>query len=90
MGGVGTQAEKCYHNCKLPIVLGTEDGTTIEGTFEPPTVPNSMLLGLLGLASCRDSRFIIDPFNNVTYQVGPGYYNIMNALPPGSHIFLAL
>eukprot|EP00969_Alexandrium_andersonii_P361010 15456634-Alexandrium_andersonii.AAC.1 len=60
------------------------DGSPIEGTYETPTVPHSTLPALLGLASARQSRMIIDTFTNRVYMCGPGDYDLEARLPPGT------
>ena len=82
--GVGRGGEKCTHNCVLPIALKDEDGNVITGTFDTPTVPQSTLPALLGLTAARHARMIIDTISNEVYMVGPGEYNLMTAMPPGT------
>ena len=83
--GVGQGGQKCPENNELPIALEAADGTASIGTFDTPTVPNSSLPALLGLAACRASRIIIDTPKNAIYMVGSDEdYDLMSALPPGT------
>ena len=64
-----------------------KDGNAITGTYDTPTVPNSTLPALLGLAAARQSRMVIDTINNTVCMIGPGEYNVLSALPPGTQRF---
>ena len=75
------------HNCKLPIALGTDDGKVITGTYEVPTVPKSTLPALLGLTAATECRMLIDTLSQKVYMLGPGDYDLMKALPPGTTCF---
>ena len=55
-------------------------------TLKTPTVPNSDLPGLLGLQSLRRARTIIDTETNKLYMLGPGDYDIMKVMPPGTTV----
>ena len=55
-------------------------------TLKVPTVPDSGLPGLLGLQSLRTARSIIDTETNKLYMLGPGNYDLMSALPPGTSV----
>ena len=85
--GVGQGGEKCLHNCVLPVSLMNAAGQRITGTFDTPTVPRSQLPALLGLNAARESRMIIDTMRNVIYMAGPGEYDLLQALPPGTQQF---
>ena len=52
-----------------------------------PTVPNSALPALLGLTAATERRVLIDTITQKVYMLGPGDYDIMKALPPGSTCF---
>ncbi|MFM7982511.1 MAG: hypothetical protein ACKPKO_24635, partial [Candidatus Fonsibacter sp.] len=49
--------------------------------------PRSQLPALLGLNAARESRMLIDTMRNAIYMVGPGDYDLMQALPPGTQQF---
>ena len=85
--GVGQGGEKCLHNCILPVSLLNATGQRVTGTFDTPTVPHSQLPALLGLNAARESRMLIDTMRNAIYMVGPGDYDLMQALPPGTQQF---
>ena len=63
-----------------------QDGNTVAGTYDTPTVPNSTLPALLGLAAARQSPMVIDTINNIVYMIGSGEYDLLSALPPGTQI----
>ena len=85
--GVGQGGEKCLHNCVLPVSLMNATGQRVTGTFDTPTVPHSQLPALLGLNAARESRMIIDTMRNTIYMAGPGEYDLLQALPPGTQQF---
>ena len=55
-----------------------------KGTFDTPVVPKSMLPALLGLDSTRRCRGIIDTVSLVLHLCGPGEFDLLKALPPGT------
>jgi hypothetical protein len=59
----------------------------IEGEITMPTVSNSELPGLLGLTALRKNRAILDLSTLKMYFVGPGDYDLLAALPPGTDCF---
>ena len=85
--GVGQGGEKCLHNCVLPVSLMNATGQRVTGTFDTPTVPHSQLPALLGLNAARESRMVIDTMRNTIYMAGPGEYDMLQALPPGTQQF---
>ena len=83
--GVGHGSQSCTHNCRIPVMLRTVQGTSNEGTFEAPIVPNSELPGLLGLHSMRNARALLDMSTLQLHLCGPG--NVQYNLPPGSDTY---
>ena len=73
--GVGNGTQACDVDCKLPVALRQADGVTVSiGHITTPTVPSSMIPGLLGLTAVRKNRAIID-FNTLKLCFcGPGDY----------------
>ena len=63
------------------------DGTHSKGTFQIPVVNNSSLPGLLGLQSMRDRNAILDMKTLQLHLCGPGDYDLLSALPPGTESF---
>ena len=59
----------------------------MSGTYDTPTIPNSQLPALLGLTAARNGRVIIDAARNRVYMVGPGEYDLLTALPPGTQSY---
>jgi hypothetical protein len=84
VSGVGSGAQVCTHNVKLPIAIPCKDGSIIKGTFDTPVVPNSPLPALLGLDSTRRMRGIIDTNDLCLYLLGPGDYDLKAAMPDGT------
>ena len=87
VSGVGTGTQKCTHNVKLPIAMCRTDGTHSSGSFQVPVVPNSELPGLLGLQSMRDRVAILDMNKLQLHFCGPGDYDLVRHLPPGTETF---
>jgi len=85
VSGVGSGSQVCNYNTHIPIAIPTQDGT-ISATLKTPTVPNSDLPGLLGLQSLRQARTIIDTETNKLYMLGPGDYDMMKIMPPGTTV----
>ena len=63
------------------------DGTHSRGTFQIPVVNNSHLPGLLGLQSMRDRNAVLDMKTLQLHLCGPGDYDLIPALPPGTESF---
>jgi len=79
--GVGHGSQKCEWKACVPLAL--QEGAS--GDFTAPVVPNSEIPPLLGLATLRRLRAIVDTFQNKLYLCGPGDVEIL--LPPGSSEF---
>ena len=87
MRGVGHGGHIWTHTCVLPVSRIDETGNPTVGTFETPTVPNSELPALLGLDTIKKCRMLIDAARNQVYMIGPGDYDLMRHLPPGTQRF---
>ena len=88
VSGVGNGHQECHYDCKLPIALKPDDGTgSILGSLTIPSVPNSELPGLLGLAALRKNRAILDLSSMQLHFCGPGDIKIESGLPPGTETF---
>ena len=87
VSGVGNGSQECTHNCVLPIAMRRLDGTHSRGTFQIPVVNGSTLPGLLGLQSMRDRNAILDMKTLQLHLCGPGDYDLLPALPPGTESF---
>ena len=83
--GHGSQA--ATHNCILPSCSGRLDGSFHPGFFEAPIVKDSNLPGLLGLTSLQNKRAILDLVNNQLHFLGPGDFDLRQALPAGTESF---
>ena len=55
-----------------------------KASYNSPTVNNSMIPGLLGLVAMSGLRGIIDTVNFRFYAAGPGDFDLLKALPPGT------
>ena len=58
--GVGHGSQACSNNVRLPVDLTSQDGSTMQGTYDAPVVNGSQIPGLLGLHSMEASRGILD------------------------------
>ena len=63
------------------------DGTHSWCTFQIPVVNDSTLPGLLGLQSLRDRNAILDMKTLRLHFCGPGDYDLLPALPPGTESY---
>ena len=87
VSGVGHGAQSCEWDSHLPVALATRGSggkEMLSGTLTVPTIHASNLPGLLGLASLKQNRALIDTVSNRVYFMGPGDYNLAKALPPGT------
>ena len=73
--GVGKCGEKCTHNCILFVALLNTEGLPVSGTFDTPTVSDSLLPALFSLSAAWESRMIIYTSKSTIYMAGAGYYN---------------
>ena len=90
VGGVGNGTQTCGYDCNLPVAFRHADkDETMEGHINIPTVHNSELPGLLGLTALRKNGAILDLRTLKVYFTGPGDYDLMTALPPGTESFQA-
>ena len=87
VSGVGHGSQSASHNCVLPSCFQKLDGSFHSGSFEAPIVKDSDLPGLLGLTSLKNRRAILDLVTNQLHFLGPGDYDLMTALPPGTDTF---
>ena len=87
VSGVGHGSQTASHNCVLPSCFQKLDGSFHSGSFEAPIVKDSDLPGLLGLTSLKNRRAILDLVTNQLHFLGPGDYDLMTALPPGTDTF---
>ncbi len=84
VSGVGKGSQTCAVNVKLPVAIKKHSEECINGSVAKPTVANSSLPGLLGLASLRASRAVIDGHKNRVYVMGTSEYELASALQPGT------
>ena len=85
VGGVGRGAQVCSNNCRMPIAITRDDGSTASGTFSSPVVSSSGCPALLGLRSLQENRAILDMSRNLLHFAAPGEVTIK--LPPGSETY---
>jgi len=85
--GVGNGAQSCNYDCTLPIALKQKDKSVAMGKLIIPTVSGSDLPGLLGLSALRKNRGILDLNTMDLHFCGPGDYDLLKALPPGTDTF---
>ena len=88
VSGVGHGSQQCHYACHLPIALRHDSTNDIsEGEISLPAVQNSDMPGLLGNQSLIDNNAIWDFKNMKLYFTGPGEYDLLRALPPGTDVF---
>ncbi|CAK0852886.1 unnamed protein product, partial [Prorocentrum cordatum] len=79
VGGVGSGSQQATRAHRYQLAL--QGGQA--ATYEAPVLPNSSVPELLGRASLRDQRILLDCFNNRMYRIGPGGYSLQLS-PDGS------
>ena len=94
VSGVGSGKQTAYHNIVAPVCIPTEpdpsvkefetEGKHVLGQYSAPVIPNTHIPGLLGKNALKKLRTIIDVNNDMMYWLGPGEYDILKHLPPGS------
>ena len=88
VSGVGNGHQECHYDCKLPVALQPGDGAaSIMGNLTIPSVPDSDLPGLLGLAALQKNRAVLDFSSMKLHFCGPGDIKIDPGLPPGTESF---
>ena len=88
VSGVGNGHQECHFDCKLPVSLKPISGETpILGKLTIPSVPESELPGLLGLAALRKNRAVLDFSSLKLHFCGPGDIKIESGLPAGTESF---
>ena len=90
VSGVGNGSQECVYDCELPVSLKNHDrdGVTT-GKITTPTVSGSDLPGLLGLQALKRNRTVMDLNTNKIYFLGPGDYDLLRAMPPGTDCYQA-
>ena len=89
VSGVGNGSQACAYDSHLPISMRTTTGQLKQGEMHTPTIPDSELPGLLGLAALKANRAVIDCHTNKIYFLGPGDYDLEKAMPCGTDIYQA-
>jgi len=87
VSGVGNGAQECRTDAILPICLRSSTGNMHSGTYETPVVANSTIPGLLGLVSLTEANGLLDLVNKKLYTLGPGDFDLLPVLPPGSECY---
>ena len=85
--GVGSTPSEARENITLPIGIRDTDGNATLCNAEMPVIANSSIPGLLGITSLRQRKSIIDLNDGKLYFVGPGDYDLAQALPPGTECY---
>ena len=83
VSGVGHGTQKCEFNCTIPCAFKTADGY-LAATYDTPVINDSTTPSLLGLNSMRRMRTVIDTNTFEAFLLGPGDYDLMTSLPPGT------
>ena len=93
VAGVGNGSQQANYNCRMPIAIEDINGEIETGDFEFPVLESQGIdgdtggedvPGLLGLDSLENQLSIIDHVHNRLYRCGPGEFDLMTALPPGT------
>jgi hypothetical protein len=88
VSGVAAGSQSCEFDCELPVAFEQADGQTASvGCVAAPTVSNSDLPGLLGLAALRMNRAKLDFSILKLFFCGPGDYDLPRGMPPGADSF---
>ena len=87
VSGVGSGSQVANHNVVLPICCQQLSGNHSSGSFETATVRKSGLPGIIGLASLTNRRAILDMNTKQLHFCGPGDYDLVKMLPPGTESF---
>ena len=87
VSGVGHGSDTAEYNVNLPIAVQTVNGECSTGTLDIPTISHSNIPGLLGLNSLTKRRAVIDCVTKKMYFMGPGDYNLEEAMPSGTQVF---
>ena len=92
VSGVGHGSQQATHDCYLPVAFRKKNGpegatTRAEGHISISSVQNSTLPGLMGLNALRKNRAVLDFNTQELLFLGPGDYDLMKAVPPGTDVF---
>ena len=88
VSGVGNGSQECHYDCELPVALhNVNRGDVSVGTITTPSIGGSDLPGLLGLQALRKNRAVLDMSTFKVYFLGPGDYDLMQAMPPGTDCY---
>ena len=93
VAGVGNGSQQANYNCRMPIAIEDINGEIETGDFEFPVLESTGtqgdtggedVPGLLGLDSLENQLSIVDHVHHRLYRCGPGDFDLMTALPPGT------
>ena len=87
VAGVGHGTQGAKYDVNIPVALKTASGDFKDGNFDAPCIADSDIPGLLGLRSLEENRSLLDTVNSKLYFLGPGDYDLMSMLPPGTECF---
>jgi len=87
VAGVGHGTQGAKYDVNIPVALKTSSGDFKDGNFDAPCIADSDIPGLLGLRSLEENRSLLDTVNSKLYFLGPGDYDLMSMLPPGTECF---
>ena len=89
VSGVGHGSQSCKYDCKLPVGLRPQNhhNKTSMGHLTIPAVQHSDMPGLLGKMALKNNRAVWDFVTDQLHFMGPGDYDLMKALPPGTDTF---
>ena len=87
VAGVGHGTQGAKYDVNIPVALKTSSGDFKDGNFDAPCIADSDIPGLLGLRSLEENRSLLDTVHGRLYFLGPGDYDLMSMLPPGTECF---
>ena len=87
VAGVGHGTQGAKYDVNIPVALKTAAGDFKDGNFDAPCIADSDIPGLLGLRSLEENRSLLDTVNSKLYFLGPGDYDLMAMLPPGTECY---
>ena len=94
VSGVGKGSQQAPYDCSLPLAFQKANSDSRNNNkqctlarMKIPTIANSDLPLLLGLAALRKTRAIFDLNTLKIYFAGPGDYDLEKSLPPGTDVF---
>lgn len=81
--GVGKGAQQCNGEAQVPICLHSATGPRPDLYYEAQFIEDSEIPALLGLDTLKRRRCLLDCYNGILFEIGPGAYNLQ--VPKGTN-----